>query len=125
MLSASSYGHFSSAKEFRSQCHIFRLESRHCGQRPIQIYDFEINNFARGAFPADASAKYKISKFNISLAGHSPRAPLRNIFLPNIKNVVIIYRVKKSLPSGNLCVERMTAHDGHMMAHDARRMTGT
>ena len=25
MLSASSYGHFSSAKEFRSQCHIFRF----------------------------------------------------------------------------------------------------
>ena len=25
---ASSYGHFSSAKEFRSQCHIFRFESR-------------------------------------------------------------------------------------------------
>ena len=25
MLSASSYGHFTSAKEFRSQCHIFRF----------------------------------------------------------------------------------------------------
>ena len=29
--SASSYGHFSSAKEFRSQCHIFRFESRLVG----------------------------------------------------------------------------------------------
>ena len=27
MLSASTYGHFSSAEEFRSQCHIFRSES--------------------------------------------------------------------------------------------------
>ena len=31
MLSASSYGHFSSAKECRSQCHIFRFESRLVG----------------------------------------------------------------------------------------------
>ena len=30
MLSASSYGHFSSAKEFRSQCHIFRCGNIQC-----------------------------------------------------------------------------------------------
>ena len=41
-----------------------------------------------GAFPADASAEYKSSKFKISQVGHYPQAPLRNIFLPNIKNVV-------------------------------------
>ena len=34
VLSASRYGHFSSAKEFRSQCHIFRFESRLVGKSP-------------------------------------------------------------------------------------------
>ena len=32
MLSASSYGHFTATKEFRSQCHIFRFESRLVGR---------------------------------------------------------------------------------------------
>ena len=31
LISASSYGHFPPAKEFRSQCHIFRFQSRLVG----------------------------------------------------------------------------------------------
>ena len=47
VLSASSYGHFTAAKEFRSQCHIFRFWNNQ-SRRVTIIHGFNAVEFACG-----------------------------------------------------------------------------
>ena len=58
MLSASSYGHFTEAKEFWSQCHISRFGSNRRCQRYAK-------QFAKALSENALPAEFQISKFYI------------------------------------------------------------
>ena len=68
--------------------YVFTKQKHIRGDKTLNKYHFGPNvmYFVGRAFSAaEASAKYKNSKLKKSLARHFPRAPLRNLFLPNIK----------------------------------------
>ena len=88
MLSASNYGHFSSAKEFRSQCHIFRFGNIH--RKPADA------NVQEGHF-----LKITLNLFlTLSDDGECPTFfdSLRNYcFRCFLRRIMVIFRQQKNL----------------------------